>query len=519
MDMSMRHTLLGLFLLASLFSGNAQVKYLFETPTAILRPTRYQLPIGGSVTLSCSVEGSGNWTILWYSAASFGSKEEPMTEYEGKKAIIVSQRGLYSCRGRSDSGRHTYNSDKAIIKDTLPITAILTIQPNWTRIYMSEAFTVRCEIPGGEGTYWSYDWRPERFTTYYTTNERTFYNVGWEDNGNYQCRGNMGLSLTEWSNVIPVTISFKLQPVLTVSPSWLSPGASVTLSCEIEYPSEGWSFYWYKAIPDLDIKEEAYKYELLPDGSETAQTLYIITGQTHTAAYVCRAQRGRNYYYTYYSKPKFVWSADLYSAASLTVGPVEQRLSFDFVRLTCKGNSTWWRVRKFPENSVPYCSNVWNLGESVCTLYTKASYSDDGVYWCESMSKQFSNAVNITLQDFYSGPLMVIPDDPVKKGTFVSLSCNLRIKKNFPSVAFYHNNKLIQNDSREELNFLAVSKSDEGSYKCQYSGKESPSRYMSVKSAVGPESSSFPVRMKVMNAVAFILVSTETSYYYHFNVN
>ncbi|XP_019210155.2 uncharacterized protein LOC102082768 [Oreochromis niloticus] len=506
MDMSMRHTLLGLFLLASVLSGNAQVKYLFESPTAILRPTRYELPIGGSVTLSCSVEGSGNWTILWYRAASFGSKEEPMTEYEGRNAIIVSQRGLYSCRGRSDSGRQTYNSDNAIIKDTLPITAILTIQPNWTQIYMGETFTVICEIPGGEGTYWSYDWRPERFTTYYTTNERTFYNVGWEDNGNYQCRGNKGLSLTEWSNVIPVTISFKLHPVLTVSPSWLSPGASVTLSCEIEYPSEGWSYYWYKAIPNMDIKEEPYKYELLPDGSETAQTLYIITGQTHTAAYVCRAQRGRNYYYTYYSKPKFVWSADLYSAASLTVGPVEQRLGFDFVRLTCTGNSTWWRVRKFPENSVPYCSDVWNLGESVCTLYTVISYSDDGVYWCESMSKQFSNAVNITLQDFYSGPLMVIPDDPVKKGTFVSLSCNLRIKKIFPFVAFYHNNKLIQNDSREELNFLAVSKSDEGSYKCQYSGKESPSRWMSVKSAAGPESSSFPVRMKVMNAVAFILV-------------
>lgn len=95
-----------------------KVKYLFETPTAILRPTRYELPIGGSVTLSCSVQGSGNWTILWYKAASFGSKEEPMTEYEGKNAITVSQRGLYSCGGRSDSGRQTYNSDKAIIKDT-----------------------------------------------------------------------------------------------------------------------------------------------------------------------------------------------------------------------------------------------------------------------------------------------------------------------------------------------------------------------------------------------------------------
>lgn len=102
-------------------------------------------------------------------------------------------------------------------------------------------------------------------------------------------------------------------------------------------------------------------------------------------------------------------------------------------------------------------------------------------FWKPAPADPVETIYSDCFSDFYSGPLLVIPDDPVKKGTFVSLSCNLRIKKNFPSVAFYHNNKLIQNDSREELNFLAVSKSDEGSYKCQYSGKESPSRYMSVK--------------------------------------
>ncbi|XP_076737189.1 sialoadhesin isoform X1 [Maylandia zebra] len=471
--------------LAALFSDDARVKYPFDTPTATLRPMRYEIPLGGNVTLSCFVDGSDNWTILWYRAATYGSKDEPMTEYEGKKAINVSQGGIYHCRGRSDSGSITHQSNAAIIEDTLPITAILTLKPNWTKIYMGETFTVRCDIQGGEGTYWSYDWRPKRFTTYYTTNERTFYNVGWDDNGDYQCRGKTDLSFTQWSNVIPVTVSFKLHPVLTLSPSWLSPGASVTLNCEVEYPSEGWSFSWYKAVPYYKITEEPYTYELLPDGSKTAQSLYIITGQTSTAAYVCRAERGSNYYYTYYSDPKFVWSADASSAASLTVGPVVQNFGSDFVKLTCKGNSSSWRVRKFPENGRPYCSNFWLSGESVCTIDT--TYSDDGVYWCESMLKEFSNAVNITLQDFYSGPLMVVPVDPVNEGTFVSLSCNLRRKKIFPNVAFYHNDKLVQNDSREELNFLAVSKSDEGFYKCQYSGKESPSRYMTVKSTVPPE--------------------------------
>lgn len=92
-----------------------------------------------------------------------------------------------------------------------------------------------------------------------------------------------------------------------MSPSWLSPGASVTLNCEVEHPSAGWSFYWYKAVPDLS--EKSSSYELLPDGSGTAQDSYIIHGQTHTAGYVCRAGRGDPEYHTDHSQPKFVWSA------------------------------------------------------------------------------------------------------------------------------------------------------------------------------------------------------------------
>lgn len=70
------------------------------------------------MTLSCFVDGSDNWTILWYRAATYGSKDEPMTEYEGKKAINVSQGGIYHCRGRSDSGSITHQSNAAIIEDT-----------------------------------------------------------------------------------------------------------------------------------------------------------------------------------------------------------------------------------------------------------------------------------------------------------------------------------------------------------------------------------------------------------------
>nr|XP_024655021.1 Fc receptor-like protein 5 [Maylandia zebra] len=199
---------------------------------------------------------------------------------------------------------------------------------------------------------------------------------------------------TEWSDSVTLTVSDnEPRPVLTVSPSWLSPGASVTLNCEVEHPSAGWSFYWYKAVPDLS--EESSSYELLPDGSGTAQDSYIIHGQTHTAGYVCRAGRGDPEYHTDHSQPKFVWSADVHSAASLTVSPDRvQHFTSDSVSLTCEGNFTEWRVMTVPQSDPLYYYNCERMTGSTCNIHT--SKSDTGVYWCESGSGEFSSAVNIT---------------------------------------------------------------------------------------------------------------------------
>uniref|UniRef100_A0AAZ1XJH5 Ig-like domain-containing protein n=1 Tax=Oreochromis aureus TaxID=47969 RepID=A0AAZ1XJH5_OREAU len=295
---------------------------------------------------------------------------------------------------------------------------------------------------------------------------------------------------TEWSDSVTLTVSDnKPRPVLTVSPSWLSPGASVTLNCQVEHPSAGWSFYWYKAVPDLS--EKSSSYELLPDGSGTAQDSYIIHGQTHTAGYVCRAGRGDPEYHTDHSQPKFVWSADVHSAASLTVSPDRvQHFTSDSVSLTCEGNFTEWRVRKFSEDG--RLSDCRRMTGSTCNIYT--SESDTGVYWCESGSGEFSSAVNITVQNDGNGPILVSPVHPVTEGASVSLSCSLKTQKILSNVFFYHNDKLIQNDPRGELKISAVSKSDEGFYKCQYSGRESAQSWMSVK---GADSSSSPVWLMV----------------------
>uniref|UniRef100_A0AAZ1X0N7 Ig-like domain-containing protein n=1 Tax=Oreochromis aureus TaxID=47969 RepID=A0AAZ1X0N7_OREAU len=244
-----------------------------------------------------------------------------------------------------------------------PPKPTVTLQPSWTQIYSGETVTVRCEIQGGEGAQWTYEWSPAKLNTPPTSNEYKINRVTKSDSGGYSCRGRRSSSWTDDSVTLTVSDN-KPRPVLTVSPSWLSPGASVTLNCQVEHPSAGWSFYWYKAVPDLS--EKSSSYELLPDGSGTAQDSYIIHGQTHTAGYVCRAGRGDPEYHTDHSQPKFVWSA----AASLTVSPDRvQHFTSDSVSLTCEGNFTEWRVRKCVSYTTaqslqsPFCKwqhlNLW----------------------------------------------------------------------------------------------------------------------------------------------------------------
>ncbi|CAI5682935.1 unnamed protein product [Oreochromis niloticus] len=466
-------------------------------PKAKLRADNTAVPVGGSVTLTCSVNpsSSSGWKYYWYRDEK--SSEALTTQdavFHSNGQISVSQEGLYRCRGgRGNPVYYTEDSQSVRIGKTASNRPVVTLYPNWSEIYRGETITVRCEIHGGD-TEWDYEWETNSMIKAPNQNEYRIRSASSSNSGNYRCKGRMKSSqhkTTEWSDSVTLTVSDnKPRPVLTVSPSWLSPGASVTLNCEVEHPSAGWSFYWYKAVPDLS--EKSSSYELLPDGSGTAQDSYIIHGQTHTAGYVCRAGRGDPEYHTDHSQPKFVWSADVHSAASLTVSPDRvQHFTSDSVSLTCEGNFTEWRVRKFPEDGRLY-SDCRRMTGSTCNINT--SKSDTAVYWCESGSGEFSSAVNITVQNDGNGPILVSPVHPVTEGASVSLSCSLRTQKILSNVFFYHNDKLIQNDTRGELKISAVSKSDEGFYKCQYSGRESAQSWMSVKVTVsGADSSSSPV--------------------------
>uniref|UniRef100_A0A3Q1FAU1 Ig-like domain-containing protein n=1 Tax=Acanthochromis polyacanthus TaxID=80966 RepID=A0A3Q1FAU1_9TELE len=269
-----------------------------------------------------------------------------------------------------------------------------------------------------------------------------------------------------------VTLTCSVQTVLILSPSWLIPGTSVILNCKVQHPSVGWKFFWYKTVPKVSGN---YSYELLPGStSGTEQDSYIIHGQTHTAGYACRAGKGDPVYYTEYSEPKFVWSGVTSTASlSLTVNPdTVQHFHNDFVLLSCGENSSERRLSRYSEDGfLEHCCR-WGTKNGSTRNVHGIRYGTV-VYWCESGSA-FSNAVNITGQDDDDGIILVSPVHPVTEGDSVILGCKLRTENVLSDVLFYKNDRLIQSDARGELSIPAVSKTDEGLYKCQYSGKESP---------------------------------------------
>uniref|UniRef100_A0A3B4YN31 Ig-like domain-containing protein n=1 Tax=Seriola lalandi dorsalis TaxID=1841481 RepID=A0A3B4YN31_SERLL len=230
--------------------------------TVTLQPNSSLIYSGEKITVRCEIQGGGDtlWTYEWRTPSS--NNPPSHSEYTISKAAL-SHSGDYSCRGSRD---YYLTEWSRVMRLTVSCKVTVTLQPNWSVIYSGEKITVRCEIQGGGDTEWTYEWSTPSSNNPPSHSEYTISKAALSHSGDYSCRGRRDYYLTEWSRVMRLTVSYKPRPVLTVSPSWLSPGASVTLKCEVELPSAGWRFYWYKA--------------------------------THTAGYVCKAGRGDPVIYT-----------------------------------------------------------------------------------------------------------------------------------------------------------------------------------------------------------------------------
>ncbi|XP_045560369.1 Fc receptor-like protein 5 [Salmo salar] len=171
----------------------------------------------------------------------------------------------------------------------------------------------------------------------------------------------------------------------------------------------------------------------------------------------------------------------LYPPASLSIRPNRsQFFKLESVSLSCEvqGNSARWRVVRNTERGIlSECSTDWGKQQgSSCNV--SLIPSDSGVYWCEFGSGEHSNAVNITV---HAGAVILeSPALPVTEGDSVTLRCRYQGTPSNLTADFYKDGSLIRTETTGEMTIPAVSKSDEGLYKCTNSEGESPESRMSV---------------------------------------
>ncbi|CAI5669348.1 unnamed protein product [Oreochromis niloticus] len=208
------------------------------------------------------------------------------------------------------------NPELAILKgvvDVVPSKPTVTLQPSWTQIYSGETVTVRCEIQGGEGAQWTYEWRAAKLNTPPTSNEHRIIRATESDSGGYSCRGRRDYFFSEWSDIITLTVSYKPKAKLRADNTAVPVGGSVTLTCSVNpSSSSGWKYYWYR-----DEKSS--------EALTTQDAVFHSNGQisvSQEGLYRCRGGRGNPVYYTEDSQEVQINTTVTVSGADSSSSPV-----------------------------------------------------------------------------------------------------------------------------------------------------------------------------------------------------
>ncbi|XP_026010598.1 killer cell immunoglobulin-like receptor 3DL3 [Astatotilapia calliptera] len=335
-------------------------------PRATLTAQRSIIPAGGSVTLSCSVEGSAGWNFDWFRRDSEFSGAQKIGAGRSEHTISISEGGIYYCIGRrGDPVFYTEYSAPVTIQKQL--WAAVKLQHNWSQIFTGETITLRCEIQGGEGKVWKYEWTAPNTNSPPTSSEYRISRVSVSHSGDYRCRGSSDYLLTGWSDAFRLTVSFPSKPTVTLQPSWtqIYSGETVTVRCEIQ-GGEGaqWTYEWRAA--KLNTPPTSNEYRI------------IRATESDSGGYSCRGRR--DYFFSEWSdiitltvsyKPKAKLRAD---NTAVPVG--------GSVTLTCSVNpssSSGWKYYWYRDEK---SSEALTTQDAVFHSNGQISVSQEGLYRC-----------------------------------------------------------------------------------------------------------------------------------------
>ncbi|XP_024231029.2 low affinity immunoglobulin gamma Fc region receptor II-a-like [Oncorhynchus tshawytscha] len=340
-------------------------------------------------------------------------------------------------------------------------SASLSISPDRSQFLEYMSFSLSCEVQGS-----STGWRLKRYTATVKPSES---GVDWgfnqsnyviktaktSDSGVYWCESGSG----EHSNAVNITVHGGA--VILESPALpVTEDDSVTLRCK------------YQATP-AELTADFYKDGSLIGTETTGEMTIPAVSKSDEGLYKCNNSEGES--------PASWMTVKGWSSASLSISPDRsQFLEYKSVSLSCEvqASAAGWRLKRYTVTGVD-----WGFNHGSNYVIKTAKTSDSGVYWCESRSGQCSNAVNFTVHG--GAVILESPALPVTEGDSVTLRCRHEDKKTKDTSSnltadFYKDGSLIRTEMTGEMTIPAVSKSNEGLYKCNNSEGESPESWMTV---------------------------------------
>ncbi|XP_045074048.1 Fc receptor-like protein 5 [Coregonus clupeaformis] len=372
-------------------------------------------------------------------------------------AVSKSDEGLYKCTNSEGESPESW-----ITVTDLSLPASLVVSPDRSQFFEYESVSLSCEVQGN-----SAGWRVVRNPV---SGERSDCGRTWGKqqgssckvllipsySGVYWCESGSG----EHSNAVNITVH--AGAVILESPALpVTEGDSVTLRCR------------YQGTPS-NLTADFYKDGSLIRTETTGEMTIPAVSKSDEGLYKCTNSEGE-------SPESWITVTDLSLPASLVVSPDRsQFFEYESVSLSCEvqGNSAGWRVVRNPVTGERSdCGSKWGKQQGSSCIMSLIP-SDSGMYWCESGSGEHSNAVNITV---HAGAVILeIPALPVTEGDSVTLRCRYQGTPSNLTADFYKDGSLIRTETTGEMTIPAVSKSDEGLYKCTNSEGESPESWMTV---------------------------------------
>uniref|UniRef100_A0A3B4WPN9 Ig-like domain-containing protein n=1 Tax=Seriola lalandi dorsalis TaxID=1841481 RepID=A0A3B4WPN9_SERLL len=336
---------------------------------------------GGTLTLTCSVEGSGDWKYDWFTRNP-DSHETKMVTDGVQNSVSVSHEGIYRCRGR--------RGNPVFFTKHMPIKTYVTLTHNWTQIYSGEMITVRCEIQGGGDTDWEYEWRTTSSNAPPTHSEYRLSSASASYSGDYWCKARRDLySSTEWSQAFTLTVSsHKPRPTVMADKRTLPVNGSVTLTCSVENSAE-WKYDWFRRTSH---SSEAQAIR----AGEPGKVISI----SHGGIYHCRGGRRDTAFSTENSESVTIEKTVSNKAVVFLQPNWPLVFTGETITIRCGihgGGSTEWEY----EWSKPKSSTVSAYDEY---RIDSASVSDSGNYRCKGKDKrdlfsstEWSDVITLTI--------------------------------------------------------------------------------------------------------------------------